>query len=92
MFDSYSSNQSLNINAVSGTILKTYRNSFILRFHMSSETAHKLFDNYPVLKKGNYNRPVVVLQVMICGDKEFLAEVMWKEDFDKLFNDGVEEE
>ncbi len=100
MFDTYSNKQSLNINAVSGTILKTYKDSFMLRFHMNSQVADKLLSKNPTLQRkhqGEYSSydqsdPVVVLQVMICGDQQLLAEVMWKEDFDKLFNDEGEEE
>lgn len=103
MFDSYSSNsynnpQTVNIHAVSGTLVKNYKDSFILRFHMQSKMAELLLDKDPKLTKriinhGNYPHdweekviePVVVLQVMLCGEQELLAEVMWKEDFDKMY-------
>lgn len=103
MFDSYSRNsynnpQTVNINAVSGTFVKNYKDSFMLRFHMKSEMANVLLDKEPKLlketiKHGEYphtweekvKKPVVVLQVMLCGEQELLAEVMWKEDFDKMF-------
>lgn len=91
MFNSYnvSNPQTVNINAVSGTIVKNYKDSFILRFHMKSEMAELLLDKKPRLNVGNYRdseyKPVVVLQVMLCGEQELLAEVMWKEDFDKIF-------
>ena len=90
MFNSYnvSNPQMVNINAVSGTIIKNYKDSFILRFHMKSEMAELVFDRNPRLKKEMYSReykPIVVLQVMLCGEQELLAEVMWKEDFDKMF-------
>lgn len=35
---------------------------------------------------------VVVLQVMLCGNDEFLAEIMWKDDFDKMFEPMAESE
>lgn len=99
MFDSYSRNsynnpQTVNINAVGGTIIKNYKDSFILRFHMQSEMAELLLDKEPRLTKKTekdcgfikkIREPVVVLQVMLCGDQELLAEVMWKEDFDKMY-------
>lgn len=98
MFDSYGSvlnSQTVNINAVSGTIVKNYKDSFILRFHMKSEMAGLVLDQEPRLKRKNERgyweeEPVVVLQVMLCGDQEFLAEVMWKEDFDKMFEPQIE--
>lgn len=112
MFDSYSYNrnsynnpQTVNINAVSGTFVKNYQNSFILRFHMKSEMADVLFSKEPQLlketvKHGEYpntweekiKKPIVVLQAMLCGEQELLAEVMWKEDFDKMFESQVERE
>lgn len=98
MFNSYSvdNSQTLKINAVSGTIVKNYRDSFILRFHMKSEMADKLLDKNPRLQEHDYRgsdyKPVVVLQVMLCGEQELLAEVMWKKDFDKMFEQQVESE
>lgn len=98
MFNSYnvSNPQAVNINAVSGTIAKNYRDSFILRFHMKSEMANTIFDVNPRLKEGDFHdskyKPIVVLQVMLCGEQELLAEVMWKEDFDKLYETQVESE
>ena len=89
MLDRYSvdNSQSIKINAVSGTIVKNYKESFILRFHMKSPIADKLLDVSPELKVQNHYtyKPVVVLQVMLCGEQELLAEVMWKSDFDELF-------
>ena len=91
MFNRYtvSNPQTVNINAVSGTIVKNYKDSFMLRFHMKSEMAGFVFDINPRLKLENYRgseyKPIVVLQVMLCGEQELLAEVMWKEDFDKMW-------
>lgn len=88
--------QTVRINAVSGTIVKNYRDSFILRFHMKSEMADLILDKRPRLKEYDCKdapyKPVVVLQVMLCGEQEFLAEVMWKEDFDKMFEPQAESE
>lgn len=107
MFNSYnvSNPQTVNINAVSGTIVKNYKDSFILRFNMLSETARLILNKEPELvrriikHRDNYNdweekikEPVVVLQVMLCGEQELLAEVMWKEDFDKMYEPQVESE
>ena len=95
MFNSYnvSNPQTVNINAVSGTIVKNYKDSFILRFHMKSEMANTILDKKPRLKEKDYSdeyKPIVVLQVMLCGEQELLAEVMWKEDFDKIFEPQAE--
>jgi hypothetical protein len=56
---------------------------------MKSEMANTIFDRKPRLKAEEYRdseyKQIVVLQVMLCGEQELLAEVMWKEDFDKMF-------
>ena len=91
MFNNYNvdHSQSIEINAVSGTIVKNYKDSLIVRFHMESEMAKTMLyinprnDKY---KEPNLSgNPVVILQVMLCGEKEFLVEFMWKKDFEKLF-------
>ena len=48
--------------------------------------AESILSKNPLMRK-NYSgeEPVVVLQVMLCGDGELLAEVMWKDDFDEIF-------
>lgn len=92
MFNTYSVPQTLDINAISGTIVKNYKDSFILRFHMKSTMAEKLLNKEPALNYYGKNKPAVVLQVMLCGEQEFLAEVMWKDDFDKIFEPKAESE
>ena len=95
MLDSYTvkinNRQALNINAVSGTIIKTYRQSFIMDFEMNSRLANMLLDKKPYLYDGidkygrDKERDVVVLQVMLCGNDRCVAEIMWKDEFDDLF-------
>ena len=89
MLNNYNIPQTVNINTVSGTIVKNYKDSFMLRFHIKSTIADLLFNIKPRLQNGDYRgaeyKPVVVLQVMLCGENELLAEVMWKEDFDKMY-------
>jgi hypothetical protein len=92
MFNNYSVPQTVHINAACGTIVKNYQDSFILRFHMKSTMAEQLLCKEPGLKHHCEFRPVVVLQVMLCGEQEFLAEVMWKDDFDKIFEPKEESE
>ena len=86
MFDTYSNSQSIKINAVSGTIVKNYKKSFILRFNMKSLFANELLSTSPEIKnKAGVYKPVVILQVMLCGENELLAEVMWESDFNELY-------
>lgn len=84
MVNTYTVPQNIYIHTVSGTIVKNYQDSFILRFHMKSITAEHLLSKEPVLRHHGKEKPVVVLQVMLCAEQELLAEVMWKEDFDKV--------
>ena len=86
LYSHYEANPTTNIkvNAVSGTLIKTFRKSFFKRFHMNSITAKCVFDeNNPSL--GDYSKEIVVLQIMLCGDNEFLAELIYKEDYDEMF-------
>lgn len=89
----------LEVNAVNGTIVKNYRKSFIKRFHLQSKLADTIFDEkrqYIKIHRNSYSVPeekeVVVIQLMMCGDMEVIAELMWKEDFDKLFEAETEEQ
>jgi hypothetical protein len=111
MFDNYSRNnynnpQTVDINAVGGTIIKNYRDSFMVRFNMKSKMGEALLCKDPTMVKRierhidnthcsweeEIKEPVVVLQVMLCGEQELLAEVMWKEDFDKMFEPQIDKE
>lgn len=90
MFNSYTSNPtaSIRVNSVSGTLAKTLKDSFFVRFHMESNMAKTLFNCiFPYIYRNSAEIPVVVLQVMLCGDKEFLAEIIKKEDYDKIFKE-----
>ena len=94
MFNSYKGgNTNIKVNAVSGTIVKNFAKSFFLRFEIGSSLEKRLFDKTPSLRKIRKSDfcevecPVVVIQSMIIGDKLMLAEVMWKEDFDNMFED-----
>lgn len=67
--------QHLNFNSVSGTLIKSHADSIITRFHMNSPMAEKVFHE----KNPKCNdKDIIVLQVMLCGDKEFLVEFMYK--------------
>lgn len=104
----------LKINACSGGIYKTYKESWFQRFHLKSGLSEKLFrkeecyydirDNKFLIDITNYDRQnyvdkylfeVVILQMIICGDMEVIAELILKNDFDKYCGidlSGVKEE
>lgn len=105
MFNTYNAGDTnLKINACSGGIYKTYKESWFINFHLDSILSNKI-----LRKEGCYYRPghgystnkydlvdrdnrgleevkeVEILQMIICGDKEVIAEVILKEDFEKYF-------
>lgn len=86
----------IKVNAVSGTMVKNFAKSFFLRFEIGSRMENKLFDKEPKLQRKHevydydVDSPVVVIQSMIIGEKLMLAEVMWKDDFDEMFEDRKE--
>lgn len=91
MFNNYSysgGNTNIKVNAVSGTLVKNYRKSFFLRFAIGSTMEDCLFSKNPRLQNPNGfgTKEVVVIQSMIIADKTMLAEVMWKDDFDEMFD------
>lgn len=89
MFDStkisYNPSTKIKINAVSGTLVKNYSNSFILHFNVNSKLGEKLLCDDPKLWRDCHcaSEPVVILQMMLCGEHEVLAEVIFKDDFDE---------
>ena len=91
LYSHYEANPTTNIkvNGVSGTLIKTFRKSFFKRFHMQSSMADYVLDETkPRIRSGG--NEIVVLQIMLCGDNEFLAELIYKEDYDEIFNVGIE--
>lgn len=88
LYSHYEAKPTTNINAVSGTLTKTFRKSFFKRFHMNSNMADYAFnEDKPTLKNPGYRdtREIVILQIMLCGNNELLAEIIYKEDYDRLF-------
>lgn len=95
MLNSYSSTKTnININAVSGTIVKNHKDSFILDYHLDSTLGKRLMSANPSLERKieyySSAQPVVILQSMVCGDLRVISEIMWKSDFEALFNEHGE--
>lgn len=100
MLNSYSKqniniDNTLNINACSGGIYKTYPKTFMCRFHLQSKLANSLLGPNPIynFSTNEYEskwKEVVILQMVICGDMEVMAEIITKEDFDKILKDEEE--
>ena len=78
MLNSY--NDNLKINAVSGTMVKNYRKSF---FCIRGSNAY-IFEEYkPRLTESGSE--IVVIQAMMLSETLYMCEVMYKGDFDELF-------
>lgn len=105
MFNNYNAGDTnLKINACSGGIYKTYKESWFINFHLGSTLSNKILrkegcyyrpgygystDKYDLVESCNKGlekvKEVEILQMIICGDKEVIAEVILKEDFEKYF-------
>ena len=92
MFNTYHAGDCTNnikINAVTGAILKNHPKSWFERFHLKSERAkallceggHKFNNNYYESDKRIY-KGITVLQMVICGDMEVMAELVYTSDYE----------
>lgn len=85
---------SIKINAVTGAILKNHPKSWFERFNLNSDRAKQLLTEggdvgkelvkgeYCNWKKENPERAIIVLQMVICGDMEVMAELVYKKDYE----------
>lgn len=95
MFETNVTNN-LKINAVSGTMVKNFRESTILSVNDKSMVFDNLFttpEPFIMVSRGSYYKEkvyVVILQVMITGEGCYMVEVIRKEDFEKVISEAVE--
>ena len=90
MFNNYSCNpnQNVSINAVTGAILKNHPKSWFELFHLKSERAKELLVEGGHRAKDRYfqnpipDKDIVILQMVICGDMEVMAELVYKKDYE----------
>ena len=97
MFNTYhAGTQNVSINAVTGAILKNHPKSWFERFNLNSERAKMLLKeggykgrktqyhdercicSYTV---DNPDNAITVLQMVICGDMEVMAELVYTKDY-----------
>ena len=81
------------INAVTGAILKNHPKSWFERFNLNSERAKQLLveggdsgselvhGEYSSWRKSNPEKAITVLQMVICGDMEVMAELVYTKDY-----------
>ena len=108
MFNTYHAGnhtQSIKINAVSGAILKNHPKSWFRRFHLRSKVAetllvdggHKAIDSSKYTCEYGWENPdpehdIIVLQMVICGDMEVIAECVYRKDYDDFCSYGERRE
>ena len=98
MLNTYNAgNTNIKINACSGGIYKTYKESWFEYLYLNSNKATVLFKEYEDISEYSYYirqyKNVVVLQMILTADKDYvIAELIKKEDFEKYFGEKVEEE
>lgn len=83
LYSNYDVNNSVKINACSGGIYKTYKESWLAKFNLNSWIAESLFKP---------NTSTVILQMVLCEKDEVMAELIKKEDFDKYFEEAKQED
>ena len=97
----HSCTNSIKINAVTGAILKNHPKSWFERFHLQSKRAEKLLiEGGHHAKKKEYNaqygmdftvndpeKDITVLQMVICGDMEVMAELVYTKDYEIKIED-----
>ena len=92
MFNTYhAGNTSVKINAVTGAILKNHPKSWFERFNLKSSRASQLltsggheFDRWR--EEGLYKKykGITVLQMVVCGDMEVMAELVYTNDYNAV--------
>lgn len=69
-----------------GTLQKSHPKSTFVRFHKCSKYAEWIFSDMPRLsetKAGKDLKEIVVLQIMVFGENEFLMEYVYKSDWEE---------
>lgn len=91
----------IKINAVTGAILKNHPKSWFERFHLNSNRAKELLveSGHHATKKVYNDRyfinetvatpekDITVLQMVICGDMEVMAELVYTKDYEMKIDD-----
>lgn len=101
MFDSnltchQSNTQNIKINAVTGAILKNHPKSWFERFHLNSPRGKELLEEGGHKGGRDWNcrnytfhdpqKDVIVLQMVLCGDMEVLAECVYAKDYQEILD------
>lgn len=74
--------ETFKFNSINGTLFKSYQKTFFVRFHLQSDMAKYILNDNSCYK----GKPVIVQQIMLCGDMEVLVELIYKNDYDEMIN------
>lgn len=91
MFNTYNAGDTnLKINACSGGIYKTYKESWFSYLSLDSSAMRTMFRGYIYESDENvYYQNVIILQMILTSKEDYvIAELINKEDFEKYF-EGV---
>ena len=93
MFNTYHGgnvSNTVKINAVSGAILKNHPKSWFERFDLRSERAEELFNEgghkFWAYSDKKDKIGITVLQMVICGDMEVMAELVYTSDYNEVID------
>lgn len=83
----HAGNTNVKINAVTGAILKNHPKSWFERFNLKSPRAERLLceggDRGPYANfRHDGSRAITVLQMIVCGDMEVMAECVYTKDYE----------
>lgn len=88
MFNTYNAGDTnLKINACSGGIYKTYKESWFAHLRLDGSAMKTMFRNYKYESDENiYYRDVIILQMILTSKEDYvIAELIKKADFEKYF-------
>lgn len=88
MFNNYNAGDTnLKINACSGGIYKTYKESWFSYLNLNSDAMKTMTKRYKYESDENvYYKDVIILQMILASNEDYIiAELIKKEDFEKYF-------
>lgn len=77
-------NNNIRVDAVSGTLTKTFRKSYFVRFQKNSIMEDRYFT-----EKTPHNHDgeeIIILQIMLAFDNCYIVEAINKKDYDEIFD------
>ena len=91
LYSNFENNQ--RINAVSGTLTKTYKDSYFVRFKKGSQMEREYLNDKYCFRHSGYEEKteIVVLQVMLMSEDNYVVEAIDKDKYNKLFELKEEE-